>query len=203
MTLTTIPEMIAGAAFEAVMVATAGFVLYRALSGRFVVPKRQIIGSHQVGVVEKNGTHIRVAQPGICWLRPGQKLTLVDVRPRRFQIESIEVFSRERFVLRISVSGEYRIADAATFLKASGNAGDALHFELRRLANIEARELPAAALLASSQMLADRLMEQLSRSVRALGLEVAELQVWEIYESGRAAPSQVPDEPGSDGIVVN
>lgn len=190
-----------GVAVEGGILGLAAAFLYRALAGRFLIPRRETIAAHHVGVITHASRPVRVAVAGTCWIRPGEKLTLVDVRPRRLQIEGIEVFSLDRAVLRVSVSGEYKIADAALFLQASGNAGDAVHFELRKIANMQARELPSGALLASPSLLTGRVRAKLDDAVRPLGLAITDLQFWEVYQAGRPAAPAFPSEPGGDVLV--
>ncbi len=83
--LDSIPEIVAGVAVEVVVFGIAVGVIYRFFSGRFLIPKREIILPNQRGVVVQGENILRVAEPGSCWIRPKQRIVLCDMRPDLFK----------------------------------------------------------------------------------------------------------------------
>jgi hypothetical protein len=66
MAFESIPEIVAGVAVEVVMFAIFAGVIYRFFSGRFVIPKREIVLPNQRGVIVEGERIVRVAEPGIA-----------------------------------------------------------------------------------------------------------------------------------------
>jgi hypothetical protein len=68
--LTNLGEVAAGAAVEVIFVAIALAVGYRIWSWFLPVPKRQIVGPFQRGVLLRNGSVEKVLKPGAYWISP-------------------------------------------------------------------------------------------------------------------------------------
>ena len=188
----SVAEIIAGVAVELGIVVIAGGVIYRFFAGRFLIPKREIILPNQRGVLVRGEEHIRVLEPGACWIRPKQKLLLCDVRPRTLQIEGFDVLSSDGAILRLSATGDYVVSDPLLFFKASGNARDAMYFELRKALTTCSREMAATVIhqTEGAKVLAERTAASASGASKRLGLEMTSLEIWEVYERGwnRSAP---------------
>jgi hypothetical protein len=178
-------EIAGGVLVELVVLGIAAAVLYRYLAGRFLIPKREIVLPQQRGVLVAGDRQLRTVEPGRCWVRPGQKLLLCDVRPRKLQLEGFEVLAADAAVLRLSIAGEYAITDPMAFLRCSGNPGDGVYFDLRRLLTTTARHKPALSITASPQLFAASVREALNHSVAANGITIQSLDIWDILQSGR------------------
>ena len=120
--LMPISDIVIGAVVEVGFVALLGAFVYRNFAGRFLIPKRETVPSYQKGVLLRGDAPARVVEPGSCWVRPGSRLMLCDMRARALQIENFEVLTADNGVVRLNLSGEYKIADPDLFIAASGNA---------------------------------------------------------------------------------
>ena len=199
MSMDSAAEIAAGVLVELVVAGILLAVLYRNLAGRFLIPKREMVLPDQRGVIVAGDRQLRTVEPGRCWVRPGQKLLLCDVRPRKLQVEGFEAISSDGAVLRFSVSGQYAIADPMAFLHASGNAGDALYFDLRRLLTTMAREQSSFAITSGREAFCNTLSQRLSRAVEPNGLSILSLELWDLFQRGWL---QRPDKPSeSVGLV--
>ena len=182
----SVGEIAMGVVVELGVAAIAGGVIYRFFAGRFLIPKREIILPGQRGVLVRGEEHIRVIEPGACWVRPRQKLLLFDVRSRTLQIEGFDVLSSDGAVLRLSATGNYVVSDPSLFFKASGNPRDAVYFELRKALTTCSREMTAKVIHESggAEVLAERTVSSASAVSKRLGLQVTSLEIWEVYERG-------------------
>jgi regulator of protease activity HflC (stomatin/prohibitin superfamily) len=155
---------------------------------------------NQRGVLVHGDRQVREVGPGRIWVRPGRKLLLCDVRPRKLQIEGFDLLTSDGAVLRSSVGGQYSISNAMTFLSASGNAGDALYFDLRRLLTTVAREHSSFAITSAREVFIQQVKDRLNRAVAPTGLEVSQLECWDLVQRGWM---QHPGEPVIDGGMVH
>jgi len=143
------------------------------------------------------GDHpLRVVEPGGCWVRPGQKVVLCDIRPRKLQLEGFEVLTADNVLLRISLSGEYSVDDPIVYLQGSSNANNALYFELRRLLTTTAREQVSQRIMGAQDAFQLAILDRTNRAVQTLGLRIASLQIWNIFDAGRI---HIPSEP--EGLI--
>lgn len=124
-------EIAAGVAVESVFVAVALAVLYRLWGWFFPVPKRRVVEAFQRGVVLREGRVERILSPGAHWIRPKQTLVVCDVRPTPFQVLGQELLTLDGMGVRVSVSGEYRVADPARFVSESSDSFASFYVELR------------------------------------------------------------------------
>ena len=180
--MNSVADIAIGTTVEVIVFTVIGAVTYRLFAGRFLIPKREIVLPYQRGVLVSGSKPTRNVEPGSCWVRPGYKLLLCDVRPRTLQAEHLEVLSSEGTSIWLSLSGEYRISDPNIFFKASANAGDALWFELRRTISSVCRQWSAAAISSAggAEALALRLLSNMRESSMKLGMQFLSLRVWEI-----------------------
>jgi hypothetical protein len=185
--LDSIPEIVAGVAVEVVVFGIAASVLYRFLSGRFLIPKREIVLPNQRGVIVQGESIVRVAEPGTCWIRPKQHIIVCDMRPRPLQMAGLEIICGNAGIVRLSLSGRYQIADAAAFYIGSANAGDAIFVELRRSIAAAARQQSSSMIVAAPEAFASRIREAAAPAAARLGLEITELDIWDALFVGRYA----------------
>jgi regulator of protease activity HflC (stomatin/prohibitin superfamily) len=186
----SIPEIVAGVAVEVVVFGIVAGVIYRFLSGRFLIPKREIVLPNQRGVVVQGENILRVAEPGSCWIRPKQRIVLCDMRPRPLQMAGLEIICSNAGIVRLSLSGRYQIADAAAYYTGSSNAGDAIFVELRRAIAWAARQQSSSAIVAAPEAFAQRIREAAAPAASKLGLEISELDIWDALFVGRYAATE-------------
>jgi hypothetical protein len=187
--LDSIPEIVAGTAVEVLVFGIAASVLFRFLSGRFLVPRREIVLPNQRGVIVQGERIVRVAEPGTCWIRPKQHIIVCDMRPRPLQMVGLEVICGNAGIVRLSLSGSYRIADAAAFYTGSANAGDAIFVELRRSIATAARQQASSIIVAAPEAFAQRIREAAAPATARFGLEITELDIWDALFVGRYTAS--------------
>jgi hypothetical protein len=173
-------QTLSGFVFLLVLLA---IVLSRVLTGR-VFPKREIILPNQRGVLVKNDEVVRVAGPGVCWVQPRQRLVLIDARPKPLQMTGVEVLGSDQAVVRLSLSAEYKVSDAAVNYTSSANASDALFVQLRRAINLAARQLSGSALAASPEQFSSRVFRDLAEPAARLGLEIVQMDIYEAVPLG-------------------
>jgi len=203
--LDSIPEIVAGIAVEVVVFGIAAGVIYRFFSGRFLIPKREIILPNQRGVVVQGEKIIRVAEPGSCWVRPKQRIILCDMRPRPLQMAGLEIICSNEGIVRLSLSARYQIADAAAYYIGSSNAGDAIFVELRRSIASAARQQLSSAIVAAPEAFAQRVREAAAPAAARLGLQISELDIWDAVFVGRYAVNEQTeiDLDDSSGTLVH
>ena len=191
----SVPEIAIGVAVELVVFVVAAFVVYRLFSGRFLIPKREIILPNQRGVVVQEDRVVRVNGPGTCWLRPRQRVVLVDMRPKPLQLAGVEVLGSDHGVVRLSLSAEYTVADPAVYYSTSANAADALFVQLRRVINVAARQMPSSKLSNAPEEFSTRILLDIGEAAKRLGLVLVQL---DIYEALPLGTMRIPEESTFD-----
>jgi regulator of protease activity HflC (stomatin/prohibitin superfamily) len=177
-------EIAAGAAVELILVTIAFAVLYRVWGWFFAVPKRQLVHAFQCGVVLREGQVEKVLTPGAYWITPKQKLVLCDVRPTPFQVPAQELLTADGMAVRMSLGGEYRIANSAFFVTVSSDAFGAFYLEVRQALRIAAGELSSQNFLSEQALLSDRIKELLVPRAAQLGIEMTRLDFYEAVPVG-------------------
>jgi hypothetical protein len=193
--LESAPEIAIGIAVEAVLFAIFAGVVYRVFSGKFLIPKREVVLPNQLGVIVQGDVVVRVAAPGICWVRPKQKVVLIDARPRPLQMAGMEFLGSDSGIIRLSVSGEFRVGDAGIYYSSSSNANDALYVQMRRLLSTVARRQPAAATISTPDTFAGVVRAELQTEAEKLGLTLTRLDVWDTALMGFHRQTE-PETPG-------
>jgi regulator of protease activity HflC (stomatin/prohibitin superfamily) len=184
MAFESVPEIMIGVAVEVAIFALFAGVIYRFFSGRFLIPKREIVLPNQRGVLVERERIIRVAEPGVCWVRPKQRIILCDMRSRPLQLAGIEVVSSDNGIVRVTLVAEYRIVDAAIYYTRSANANDALFLQVRRALVEAARCQASASLTAGPRAFAATIGQEATPDVAKLGFEIVDLQIVEAISLG-------------------
>ncbi|HEY5329992.1 MAG TPA: SPFH domain-containing protein [Acidobacteriaceae bacterium] len=201
MALESASEIIVGVGVEAVLFAIVLAVIYRFLSGRFLVPKREIVLPNQRGVIVEGERVVRVAEPGTCWVRPKQRIILCDMRDRPMQLAGMEVVGSDNGIVRITLIAEYRIADASVYYTRSTNANDALVLQIRRALIVTARGQASVNIVAAPLVFAARILEVAAPDAAKLGFEIVDVQIVEAIALGwlqhTTAYSSEDDDPPS------
>ena len=177
-------EIAAGTAVELFLLALAVGLLYR-VWGRFLpVPQKQRVLAFQRGVVLLGESVEKVLGPGSYWITPKRTLLICDMRPKPFQVQSQELLTSDGMGIRVSLGGEYRITAPALFTTENSDAFGAFYLELRQALRVSAGEVTGESLLGNSLLLTDRIKELLVPRAAHLGLEMTQLDVWEIVPVG-------------------
>jgi regulator of protease activity HflC (stomatin/prohibitin superfamily) len=197
-------EILTGIAVELGLLVLVLGTVFRLLSGKFFVPSRMVILPNQRGVIVQGDRIIRVAEPGTCWVRPNQRVVLCDMRIRSLNMVGVEILSSDSGIVRLSISGKFRIADPSVYYTISTQANDALYVEVRKSILIVAKEMTSAHIVAVPELVATRLLEAVSPEAAKLGFEIKSIQIWESTSLGwlRSVQSSIPDAgEGSQDLV--
>jgi hypothetical protein len=196
------PEILTGIAVEVGLFVLVLGTVFRLLSGKFLVPSRMVILPNQRGVIVQGDRVVRVAEPGTCWVRPNQRVVLCDMRIRSLHLVGIEIISSDSGIVRLSISGEFKIADPIVYYSISAQANDTLYVQVRRCIPVIARQMTSANIVAVPELVATRLREAAASEAANLGLEITTLQIWEATSLGWLRPVQSslpePDEGSKD-----
>jgi hypothetical protein len=197
-------EFLADVALDLGLLGVVLVTLFRLLSGKFLVPSRMVILPNQRGVIVQGDRVVRVAEPGTCWVRPNQRVVLCDMRMRSLNMVGVEVLGSDSGIVRLSISGEFKIADPIVYYTISTQANDALYVQVRKSILVVAKQMTSANIVAVPELVATRLREVAASEAANLGLEIISLQVWEATSLGwlRSVQSSLPDpDEGSKDLV--
>jgi regulator of protease activity HflC (stomatin/prohibitin superfamily) len=177
-------EIAAGAAVEVVLIGVAAGVLYRVWGKFLPTPKRHTVPPFYTAVLMRGRTVERVLEPGAYWISSKRTLVLCDMRSKPFQVPAQELVTADGMGVRISLGGEYRVANPQAFITESSDAFSALYLELRHSLHVAVAELKSEAILRGEANLADRLRELVVPRATQLGTELTQIQVWEAVPIG-------------------
>lgn len=177
-------EIVAGITVELVFVALAIGLLYRVWGRVFAIPQRRVILPFQKGVLLQATQVVKTLDPGMYWISPKRTLFLCDMRPVPFQVPSIELLTVDKMNVRISLSGEYQITNPASFISQSSDTFAAFYLEVRRAVFTAVGELHSDSFIKEQVLLTDRVKELLVPRSAQLGLEIAQIEVWEAVPLG-------------------
>jgi len=177
-------EIAIGVFVELFLAAIALGVLYRFFGHLLNLPQRQKVLFFQKGVVLQDGQVTRVLKPGNYWIRPSRTLILCDMRSKPFQITAQELLTADGMGVRISLGGEYRVAAPESFVVESSDAFGALYLDLRQALRTAAIEQNGDALLGENTLLLMRVKELIVPRSKQLGIELVQLDIWEIVPLG-------------------
>jgi len=177
-------EVAVGIAIELVMAVVAAGVLYTLWGRIFATPKRQTVLPFQRGVVFMHGHVEKILNPGRYWITPKRTMLLCDMRPKPFQIPTAELLTEDGMAVRISLVGEYRVANPASFLVESSDAFSALYLDLRQALRTAVGEFPSSVFLRENPQLVARVKELLVPRSAQLGIELTQLEVCEAVPCG-------------------
>jgi regulator of protease activity HflC (stomatin/prohibitin superfamily) len=183
--MSSIAEIAAGTAVELFLAALGLGVLYRVWGHIFAVPQRQAIQAFQRGVVLHDGKVEKVLTPGRYWIMPSRTLMVCDMRAKPFQVPAQEVLTTDGMGFRMSLGGEYRIADPAAFVTESSDSFGSFYLDLRQALHAAIGELGSDAVLMNRQTLTTtRVKELLLPRAAQLGIEMTQLELWEAVPLG-------------------
>jgi regulator of protease activity HflC (stomatin/prohibitin superfamily) len=179
--MSKVGEIIAGTAVELFFLALALGILYRVWGIFFALPQRRAVSAFERGVIIVDGRVVeKVLNPGVYWIRPQRTLVLCDLRPKPFQIVAQELLTADGGAVRVSLGGEYRIASPAAFALGSIDPFGALYLEARQALRNAAGELTSHDCLSRQTSLVFRVKELLAPRAAQLGLELMQLDAWEV-----------------------
>lgn len=177
-------EIVAGTAVEIFLIALALGILYRVWGRVFAVPQRLTVLGFQRGVVLLGDSIERVLEPGRYWITPKRTMVACDMRPKPFQVPAQALLTANKMGVRVSLSGEYRIADPGLFVTQSSDPFGAVFLELRQALLTAVAETQSDAVLEGQPGLIARVRELAMPRATQLGVELTQLNVWEAAPIG-------------------
>ncbi len=175
--MATLIEILAGAAVEVVVFGVAGGVLYRVWRSAHFLPQRKTLMPFNKGVVLEGERVVRVLDPGSHWIKPSQTIVAVDVRPRPFQTAYRDLPTLDAQGVRIRLQGEYKVVDAALFLRESSDGHSAFYLSLDRVISLSIAEAHRTELLSNRGAVADRIRERIEPRAAQLGISIIHIEV--------------------------
>jgi regulator of protease activity HflC (stomatin/prohibitin superfamily) len=182
--LDSVPEIVAGVSVDGILLGICLGLIYRFFSGKFLIPAKHFVLPNQNGVIVQGEQVLRVAQPGRCWVRPKQRIILCDMRPRHLQMVAVELICKDNGIVRLSLSAEYCIADAANYYSGSTNAGDAIFVALRRCIFTVSRQQQSATIVSVPEAFGAIVRDVFAPETSKLGLKITSLNIWEALHVG-------------------
>lgn len=177
-------ELAAGAAVELFIVVIVFAVLYRVWGWFFPVPKRRVVEAFQRGVVLREGRIEKILAPGAHWITPKRTLVVCDIRPTPFQVSGQELLTTDGMGVRVSLLGEYRVANPGCFVTESSDAFASFYLELRQALRLAAGEMNSVGFFNAQTQLASRVRELLQPKEAQLGIEMTQLDIFEAVPIG-------------------
>lgn len=182
--MSSVWEFAAEFALELLIAAVALGLLYRLWGAVLPIPHRELVLEFQRGVVLRKGVVEKVLGTGTHWISPGRTVVLCDMRKKPFQVSGQHVLSADGMNLRISMGGEYRICDPAAFVIESTDAFSSFYLEVCQALRVAASEFQSEAVLSAQAPVATRIRELVVPRGAQLGMEIAQLDVFETVPLG-------------------
>ena len=177
-------EITFGALVELVLFGLALTVAYHWLGKFIALPRRVKVLPLQKGVVLAGDSVVKVVDAGTYWIRPSRTVIACDLRRKPFQINSQEVVTENRAVVRLSLSGECQVSDPAAFVRESSDSFSSFLLDIKQALRTSASETHSKALLSGESMLLMRMRELLVPRAAVFGVELRQLEVLEVVPSG-------------------
>lgn len=172
-------EVAVGVAVEVVIIAIAGGVLYSIWGKVFGAPQRRVILPFQRGVILQAGHVEKTLEPGAHWISNKRTLLLCDMRATPFQVPVAELLTADGMSVRVSLAGEYRIANPSSFVTESSDAFAAFYLEVRQAVYAAVKELSGEMFIKEQSTITSRVKELLIPRASQLGIEIVHLEVLE------------------------
>ena len=159
-------------------------VIYRGWGWFFPVPKRRVVEAFQRGVVLREGRVEKILTPGVHWITPKRTLVVCDVRPTPFHVSGQELLTADGMGVRVTLAGEYRVANPACFVTASSDAFASFYLELRQALRLTAGEMNSSGFFSAQVQLVATIRELLQPKEAQLGIEMTQPDMFEAVPIG-------------------
>lgn len=108
----------------------------------------------------------------------------VTFRPVPFQVHAQELLTGDGLSVRISLGGEYRVADPTLFVTESSDAFGSYLLELKQALRVATAELTGGSFLSAHALLTSRVKELVAPRAAQLGIELTQLDLHEAVPVG-------------------
>lgn len=101
------------------------------------------------------------------------------MRATPFQVPVAELLTADGMSVRVSLAGEYRIANPSSFVTESSDAFAAFYLEVRQAVYAAVKELSGEMFIKEQSTITSRVKELLIPRASQLGIEIVHLEVLE------------------------
>ena len=172
-------------------------LIFRFFGKYLPVPRQLRVPPFKTGVFLLENKPERVVGPGTYWVTPKRDILTCDTRPTSYKIQPEDFLTADNFGLRISLTGQYRIADPVAFLTSSSNATAAFFLELTQSLRTATHELSGHNLSFARGTLPARLQQLIAGKSARFGITLESIEVEQFVPLGwlKATIPQTPMPP--------
>jgi hypothetical protein len=149
---------------------------------------RRVIEAHERGLLMVKGALRKVLEPGqhASWSYPEApaRIVAVDMRTQQVTLAAQELMTRDKVTLRLSLSAEYAIADAALAATTVSDVRDALYLLVQLAARDYVGSVTLDQLLEGRESMTEYLEAQVLTKAARFGVRVERLGVKDIVLPG-------------------
>ena len=142
----------------------------------------------ETGLLYVNGRFERALAPGryrlVNWPWSRQEITRVDLRRTQLQLSGQEIVTADALSIRLNVSADYRVSDAARAINGVQDFRAALYLAIQILLREEVQARTLDELLADRTALSTALLERGRPAAEELGLELLTAGVKDVVLPG-------------------
>lgn len=142
----------------------------------------------EVGLLYQDGRFVRSLAPGryrlVNWPWSRQEITRVDTRRTQFQLNGQEMLTADALSVRLNVSADYRVVDAALAVNSVEDYRTALYLAVQILLRDEVQSRTLDELLADRTALSSALLARGRLAAAELGLELLSAGVKDVVLPG-------------------
>lgn len=147
-------------------------------------PRRVVLYEYQRAALYVGGKLQRVLEPGVYWITARRHIQPVDVRIQALNVASQEILTADGLSLKITLVGEYRIADPTRYLLTGFAPAVLLYQDAQQALREVAAGLTFETLLETRAALNNRMLELLQPVIGRLGIEVMRIEIRDIILPG-------------------
>ncbi|HEY5329333.1 MAG TPA: slipin family protein [Acidobacteriaceae bacterium] len=151
---------------------------------RVVKPKRLTILEYQRGALFLRGSFKKTLEAGRYWSTTSSQILVLDVRLQTLTIAGQEILTSDGLSLKITLAGEYRIADPGRYLLTSTAPGTSLYLDAQQALRDAAANQSFESILETRAVLNARMLESLAPKAQRLGMEVISIEIRDIILPG-------------------
>jgi regulator of protease activity HflC (stomatin/prohibitin superfamily) len=106
------------------------------------------------------------------------------MRPAPFELTGQELLTADSRLVKVSIGGEYRVANPALFVAESSDASSTFDLEVRQALRNAVGELTSSNFLTEHAVLPLRIKELLVPRATQLGIDLMQIQIYEAAPRG-------------------
>jgi regulator of protease activity HflC (stomatin/prohibitin superfamily) len=169
-------------------------LLLLVIAYRLLRIKHVVVYEYQRGLKYSKGRYAGTLDPGQYWILSSfSSIVVVDVRPEFITIQGQDVLSADGVTLKVSLAGEFQVADPNVAINKNANFRTALYLTLQMALREIVGNEKIDTLIENRAGISTKLMEMASGKASEFGLKLLSADVKDIMFSGdmKKAFSQV------------